>query len=154
MFNCRRCADSRGGIAPRACLAALCLLVLGSCGLRQSRIRAEQAVREFHALLNRGQYDVIYNDSDSRLKSAWTRADFSAYLGNIHSRLGMAGAPTTRGYEVNASTGSGTEVALSVETRFDHGTAQERFVWRIQGDQAVLLDYHADLTTSPGPTTV
>jgi hypothetical protein len=154
MFDCPRCAESPRGRILRMASAALCVLLLASCGLRQSRLRAEQAVREFHALLNKGQYDAIYNDSDAALKKAWTRADFTAYLASIHSRLGMAGTSATRGYQVNASTTSGTEVALSVETRFDDGTAQERFVWRIEGDRAVLLDYRADITPAPGPRTV
>ena len=154
MSDCPRCVDRRVSRALPVSLAALCVLLLVSCGLRESKIRAEQAVKDFHALLNKGQYDVIYNASDARLKKTWTQTDFAAYLGNIHSRLGVAGQSATRGYEVNASTGSGTEVVLSVETRFDYGTAQERFAWRIEGDQAVLLDYHADLTPSPGPTTV
>jgi len=154
MFDCLRFADGLGRKAALVCIAALCVLLLASCGLRQSRMRAEAAVKEFHALLNQGEYDDIYNAGDDQLKKGWTRTDFDAYLGNIRSRLGTAGKSTVGGYEVNASTGNGTEVALSVETRFDYGTAQERFVWRIEGSRAVLLEYRADLTPAPGPRTV
>jgi hypothetical protein len=154
MFDCRSCAERSRRAALRIALAVLCVLLLASCGLRQSKIRAEQGVKEFHALLNKGQYDAIYDASDSALKKNWTRTDFAAYLSDIHSRLGMAGRSTTQGFQVQAATGEGTEVALAVQTEFDHGMAQERFVWLIEGERAVLLDYRADVKPSPGPRTV
>jgi len=149
---CRSFARTRTALLVAA--AALCSLLLASCGLRGSRLRAEQAVTEFHQRFKREQYDVIYERSDSSLKKTWTRADFAAYLGDIHSRLGNAGKAVARGFQVNASTGQGIEVALAMETEFEHGTAEERFVWRIEDSRAVLLGYQADVKPSAGPRTV
>jgi hypothetical protein len=154
MYDCRLCAERSRRAAFRIVPAALCVLLLASCGFREAREHAEEGVKEFHALMNKGQYDAIYDASDSQLKKSWSRTDFAAYLGDIHSRLGMAGRSVTQGFQVNASTAMGTEVALAVQTEFDHGMAQERFVWHIEGERAVLVDYKADVKPSPGPSTV
>ena len=113
-----------------------------------------QAVKEFHVLLDKEKYDAIYDASDDSLKKAWTRADFTAYLKDIHSRLGSARTTISRGFQINASTTQGTEVALIMETSFDFGVAEERFVWHLLDNRAALLDYHAEIKPLPGPKTV
>ncbi|MGO9409497.1 MAG: hypothetical protein ACLQCB_01955 [Spirochaetia bacterium] len=150
----RPCAERSLSTAARVALVALCALLLASCGLRQSRIRAEQGVKEFHALLNKEQYDAIYDKGGDALKKAWTRSDFKVYLADIHSQLGMARKAVSRGFQASESTGQGTEVGLEMETTFDHGIADERFLWRLEGDTPVLLDYRADVEPAAGPTTV
>jgi len=154
MPGCRPFADTLLPAVTRVAAALLCCLLLASCGFRASRTRAEKAVKEFHALLDGARYDLIYDRSDDSLKKSWTRTDFIAYLSDIHSRLGRSGKVNTRGFQVNAIAGQAVEVALAMETEFERGMAEERFVWRIEGDRAVLVDYHADITRSPGPTTV
>lgn len=154
MSACRPCAESAMNMTARVALVMICCVVLASCGLRRSQITAEQGVKEFHALLDKGQYDAIYDGSDDSLRRTWGRADFVKYLSDVHSRLGKAGKATTRGFQVNATTGQGTEVALAMETEFQRGLAEERFIWRVTGDHAVLLDYRADIRRSSGPTTV
>jgi hypothetical protein len=150
----RPCAESAYHTATRVAVMALCCLLLVSCGLRESKIRAEQGVKEFHSLLNSEQYDVIYDRSGNQLKKSWTRADFIAFLRDIHSRLGKTGKATTLGYQVNASTGQGTEVALAMRTEFERGLAEEQFVFGVEGNRIVLLGYRADIKRSNGPTTV
>jgi hypothetical protein len=152
MFACQPCAENHQK-ALRSVVALLCVLPLVSCGFRQSRIHAEQGVREFHALLDKEKYEAIYDASDDSLKKAWTRADFTAYLKEIHSQLGNARKTVSHGFQINASTTQGTEVALAMDTSFDFGTAQERFVWRLEGNRAVLLDYRAEIKPLPIPNT-
>ena len=154
MSGCRFCAERSRSAMARACAAVLCCMVLASCGLRKSRIVAEQGVRDFHALLNKEQYEAIYDASDDSLKRTWARADFVKYLAEVHSQLGPARKAATRGFQVNAQTGQGAEVALEMETEFQRGLAEERFIWRVNGDHAVLLDYRADIRRSSGPRTV
>jgi len=154
MHACRYCAESSISTFARVAVIAFGALLLASCGLGQSRMRAEQGVKEFHALLNKERYDAIYDRSGDSLKKAWTRVDFKAYLTDVHSRLGTAGKAVSRGFQISASTGQGTEVDLEMETTFDHGIANERFVWRLEGDQPVLLDYRVDVKPAAGPTTV
>ena len=152
MFACRLCAENHHK-AVRFVVALLCVLPLVSCGFRQSRIRAEQGVREFHALLDKEKYGAIYDASDDSLRKAWTKADFTAYLKEIHSRLGNARKTVSHGFQINASTTQATEVALAMNTSFDFGTAQERFVWRLEGKRAILLDYRAEIKPLPVPNT-
>ncbi len=153
MSGCRPFSKAlrRGG---RAALLVLCCVLLATCGLRRSRVLAEEGVKEFHDLMNREQYDTIYNASDDSLKKSMSRADFASYLGDIHNRLGDARKTTVTAFSVNASPGQGSQVALAMETDFDRGTAQERFLWRVTGGRAVLLDYKADIERSTGPRTV
>jgi len=154
MSVCRSCAERSARRAALVAMTMFCSLLLASCGLRGSRVRAEQGVKEFHDLFNREQYDAIYDRSDSSLKKSWTRADFAAYLRDIHSQLGRAGRASDRGFQVNASTSQGIEVALATETQFERGVADERFLWRIEDSRAVLLGYRADVKPSAGPRTV
>ncbi len=156
MSACLSCARSAPRKAPvaRAALLLLCLCVLATCGFRRSRILAEQGVKEFHDLMDREQYEAIYNASDDSLKKAMSLSDFVAYLRDIHSRLGDARTFTVNGFSVNSSPGQGAQVALAMETEFDRGTAQERFLWRVAGGRALLLDYRAEVERSTGPRTV
>ncbi len=156
MSACRFCVEAVPREAPvvRAALLVLCCLLLASCGFRRSRILAEQGVKEFHDLMDREQYEAIYNASDDSLKKTMSLSDFVAYLRDIHSRLGNAKRSSVTGFSVNSSPGQGAQVALAMETEFDRGTAQERFLWRVTGGRTVLLDYRAEVERSTGPRTV
>ncbi len=154
MSACRPFAEGAFRAPARVALMTICCVLLASCGLRQSRILAQRGVKEFHTLLDREEYTTIWDRSDDSLKKSWTRTDFIAYLRNVHSRLGASRKTDTKGFQVNAVAGQSTEVALAMETEFDSGLAEERFLWRLRDDHAVLVDYRADIKSSTGPTTV
>jgi hypothetical protein len=154
MSACPRCTEKALRSAQRLALLLLCCILLASCGFRRSRMLAEQGVNEFHALLDRGQYETIYSQSGDPLKKSMSRSDFVSYLQDIHSRLGNTRKTARSGFSVNATPGEGAHVALSMETEFDRGVAQERFLWLVTGGHAVLLDYRADIERSSGPRTV
>jgi uncharacterized protein DUF4019 len=154
MSACPRCTEKALRSARRLALLFLCCILLASCGFRRSRILAEQGVKEFHLLLDRGQYETIYSQSGDSLKKSMSRSDFVSYLQDIHTRLGNTRKTAPSGFSVNASPGEGAQVALAMETEFDRGVAQERFLWLVTGGHAVLLDYRADIERSSGPRTV
>ena len=140
--------------AARAALLVVALASLASCGFRRAGIIAQSGVRQFHARLDAGQYALIYDSADDSLKKSMQKADFVAYLRDIHDRLGGVKSFTTSGFQINAAAGQGTEVALAVVTSFDQGVAAEKFLWRIQGSRAMLMDYKADVRKSTAPQTV
>ena len=154
MCACPRFTEMALRSAARVAVVLLCSLLLASCEFRKSRLIAEAGVKEFHALLDREQYEQIYDQGDDSLRESTSKADFVAYLQGIHSRMGNTRKTTASGFSVNASPGEGAQVALAMETEFDRGVAQERFLWRVSGGRAVLLDYHAEIERSTGPRTV
>ena len=154
MSDCPRFTEVALRSAPRIATVLLCALLLASCGFRKSRLMAEAGVKEFHALLDREQYEQIYEQGGDSLRKSTSKVDFIAYLQGIHSRLGNTRKTTASGFSVNTSPGEGAQVALAMETEFDRGVAQERFLWRVSGGRAVLLDYHAEIERSTGPRTV
>lgn len=154
MSACPRLPEAALRAATRIAALLLCSLLAASCGLRTSRLLAEAGVKEFHALLDREQYETIYEQGDDSLRKSTSKADFVAYLQGIHSRLGNTKKTTPSGFSVDASPGQGAQVALAMETEFDRGVAQERFLWRVRGGRAVLLDYKARIERSTGPRTV
>lgn len=158
MPGCPRCGRHRARGAARAAgllaLAVLCVMALASCGFMRSRARAQEAVKEFHALLDKGQYESIYDQGDDALKSSNTKSDFVAYLRDIHTRLGSSRHSTTRGFQVSTVAGEGSRVALKVETEFDRGTAEEHFVWRMTGSRVLLAGYTATVERTAEPPSV
>jgi len=50
-------------------------------------------------------------------------------------------AATQQGFFVNFTT-SGTMVRLNYTTKSEQGDAQEEFLWKMKGNQAVLVGYH------------
>jgi len=154
MSACPSCTERGLRSAGRIALLLLCSILLASCGLRKSRSLAEQGVREFHRLYDREKYEAIYDQSDDSMKKSMSRQDFVSYLRNLHSRLGTTRRTSTSGFSVNASPGQGASVELIMETEFDWGAAQERFLWLVEGGKAVLLAYSAEVQRSTGPRTV
>ncbi len=140
--------------AMRLGLLILCVTALASCGFMRSRARAQEAVKQFHSLLDKGQYESIYDQGDDALKTSSTKTDFVAYLRDIHMRLGPTRHSTTRGFQVSTVAGKGSQVALEVETKFDRGTAEERFVWRITGNRVLLAGYTATVRRTAEPPSV
>ncbi|HVO38199.1 MAG TPA: DUF4019 domain-containing protein [Spirochaetia bacterium] len=154
MSDCRPCAEMSFRTAARACALVLCSLLAASCGFRHSRIVAEQAVKDFHGMLDRRQYEAIYNAGDDSLRTTMTKADFVQYLQGVRDRLGTVIRADSRGFQLNSIAGQGTRVALSVETEFERGTATERFIWRIDDDRALLVLYTATVEKTTAPQTV
>ena len=154
MSDSRPCVRTIFRAAARTCVLVLACLLAASCGFRQSRLLAEQAVKDFHDMLDRRQYDAIYNAADDLLKSSMTKADFVGYLQGVRDRLGQVRRASGRGFQINSAAGQGTRVALSFETDFERGTATERFIWRIDDTRATLVLYTAAVEKTTAPQTV
>lgn len=150
---CRHFAEMRKALLPAGALL-LCCLLLSSCGFRKSRMLAEQAVRQFHERLDSGQYAAIYDQADQSLKDSRQKAEFTASLRNLHQKLGMSGKTSVSGFQLMTVSGQGSGVELVMQTEFDRGVAEERFVWRLKDGRAALSAYTATITRATAPPIV
>jgi hypothetical protein len=87
------------------------------------------------------QFADIYSQADDAFRAATKQQDFLDFISAVHRKLGKVQNASQGGYFVNFST-SGTQVRLNYRTKFEGGDAQEEFIWKIKGNQAVLVGYH------------
>ena len=92
-------------------------------------------------MLDGGNLQAIYAASSPELKAAASETKFDAFLGAVHQKLGTV--KTTRRVNSGFKMGtSGTFVTLVYSTDFSGGDATETFVYKMNGDKAVLAGYH------------
>jgi hypothetical protein len=72
-----------------------------------------------------------------------SRDDFVKLLGAMHTKLGPFRSGQTTNWNDNAST-NGHYVTLTRQAQFGRGPGTEEFVFRIDGDRAVLAGYHVN----------
>lgn len=125
----------------RLCVIAGLALLLGACSPGADTKAAEIAVVSFHNAFNAEQYDQIYNAAGPEFKAAITHDDWVKLLMAIHTKLGPFRSGKTATWNDNATTG-GHYVTLEREAAFDHGPAREEFVFKMDGENAVLIGYH------------
>jgi Protein of unknown function (DUF4019) len=117
------------------------VVLLCGCSMSSDSKLAEQAVPEFHRMLDAAQFDAIYNASAGDLKRVTTRSDFVDLLEAVHRRLGVAASSDQQTWTVNYNT-SGTYVTLTYHTKYAEGDATEQFVYHLESGQALLAGYH------------
>ena len=115
--------------------------LLGGCSMSADSKLAEQAVPEFHHMLDAAQFDVIYDGSADDLKRVATRKDFVDLLDAVHRKLGVVASSNQRTWKVNDNT-SGSYVTLIYDTKYAEGDATEQFVYRLEIDKALVAGYH------------
>jgi hypothetical protein len=116
---------------------------LAACSPSADTKAAEDAISSFHVDLNAGNFDKIYDRSSSELKAAATKEKFTKILNAVHSKLGTFKSGKSDGWNDNVTTG-GHFVTISYQASYEKGAAAENFVYRVQGDQAVLVGYHVN----------
>ena len=123
---------------------ALCVAIsLAGCSIGANTKAAEQGVASFHEAMNAGQHAVIYDGSSSEMKSAISRDEFIKLLNGLQGKLGKFKTGKTANWNVNSGTG-GTFVTLNREAQFEKGPGTEEFVFRMDGERAVLAGYHVN----------
>jgi hypothetical protein len=122
-------------------LALAGVAVLGACSFGADVPVAEKATDEFHAQLNAGQFDAIYQNGSADLKGAAEQADMVALLGAIHRKLGAFKGGKTANWNDSVTT-AGHVITLSYDAVYEQGKASEEFVYRIDSGRAALVGYH------------
>lgn len=116
-------------------------LLLAGCSASANIDAAKAGVQQFHDLLNAGQLQAVYDQSDQVLKTAATPDRLIGILSAVHRKLGAAGQSTLENWNVNYTT-SGQFVTLTYKTTFASGPGDENFVYKIDGNVAKLAGYH------------
>ncbi|MBV8500204.1 MAG: DUF4019 domain-containing protein [Paucibacter sp.] len=104
---------------------------------------AAQAVVKFHEMLDAEEYDAIYDGSAEDLKQASSKEKFVALLKGVHRKLGNTRASDQQSWNVNYQT-TGSFVSMGYRTFYTEDNADERFVYRMLGEQALLAGYHIE----------
>jgi hypothetical protein len=115
------------------------------CGTQafQGAKLAQQNVHHFHDRFNRSEYQEIFAEATNEFRGASPEPDTNAFFAKVHEKLGDFAHSDEPKYFANVST-NGTFITLIYNTEFTRGKGQERFIWRIDADQARLLDYRID----------
>src|SRR2546423_356283 len=119
------------------------LLVLASCSPAADTKSAEQGVTAFHRTMDAEEYGPIYDSSDAEMKKATSRDRFMKLLNVFHAKLGPFKSGKTVGWNDNATT-SGHYVTLNREAAFARGPATEQFIFRVDGNRALLVGYQVN----------
>jgi hypothetical protein len=126
-------------------LIFVCVLWLtaGACGITRHKETAEQAVAKFHQQLNTAQYRDMYLQSDKLFQESTSEADAVALFEAVHRKLGNVDNARPAGWHVNA-TPTGTFVTLAYDVDFSEGKGQEQFAFKINSNQALLVNYNVN----------
>lgn len=130
----------------KAMIAAAALIAVAGCAGKRS---AEQAVEQFHQMVDAGRYQEIYRNSDPELKRITSEEQMTAVLSQIHERLGAVRSSQQSSFNINANNGV-SRVQLTYNTEFAAGRATENFNYRVEGGQARLAGYHINSANPAG----
>ena len=121
----------------------LMTILLWRCGtgLMQGRKLSANGVQEFHALLNSGQNDQIYDRASDAFRGGGNKEDLIKSFQSVHRKLGDAGSSTLNNLNVTA-TPTGTYITAVYRTTFATGEAVETFTWLKSGQGVVLNGYN------------
>ncbi|MBH9536486.1 DUF4019 domain-containing protein [Novosphingopyxis sp. YJ-S2-01] len=119
--------------------AAVCVAVAG-CSMTENVNGSEQAVSDFRAFYDAGDYDAIYNAASGEFRKSSDRAMFNKYLAGVQRQLGKFRSARRTGFN-SSMNGSGQYVTLGYESDYAKGKATEQFVYRITAKGPELFAY-------------
>ena len=117
------------------------LVALTACSLSADQKVAEQAVEKFHEMFVAGKFQELYEQSGDGLKKGGTQQDFVNLLNMVNLKLGPFKSSVIE-EETNKHGLAENTVSLSYSTTFSKGVATESFVYRLEGERAILVGYH------------
>lgn len=113
------------------------------CSFTKGKGLGESAVTQFHNQYNSGQFHDIYNQADEGFRKSGNEASLVEYLEALKRKLGTVKQANETGWHVNATPGS-TMVTLGYDVEFTEGKGTEQFVFRVNGDKALLYSYNVN----------
>jgi hypothetical protein len=121
--------------------------------LNKGKPSAERAVTKFHQQLDAEQYHDIYAAAPQGFRDGGPEDRCARFLQVVHHKLGEVRESNQTGFFFNINT-EGTWIKLNYRTEFRNGMADEQFIWKVSGDQALLYRYDinsTELVTMDGP---
>lgn len=130
--------------APTAVFAfAVIAISVIACGWGDGQPAAEQAIKQFHTMLDDERYAEIYAGSDPKLKEVATEKELLELLQAIHIKLGKVTATKNSGGRLNKFL-TETQIVMVQETEFERGKATETFTFIYADKKASLAGYHVN----------
>ena len=134
------------GLGMRKTLAALaCLGLLAACSPANDLPQGEAGITTFHQKLNAQDYNGIYDGASPDFRATTSRADFQRFMAAIHRKLGAFQSGSSAGWNDSMLT-SGHMLTINYAAKYDQGSAEESFVYRLADGKAVLAGYHVNST--------
>lgn len=99
---------------------------------------AELGVKNFHAMLNAGRFEEIYEAASEDTRKVLAKDEFVRFIGTVHRKFGKSGASHKIGRQVEYST-SGTFITLHYSTKYDHEEIEEIFKFLMDEKKGPLL---------------
>jgi len=128
-----------------AAIGLAALMALGGCSASEDVASAERGIATFHEKLNSGHLDAIYDEAGPEMKKAAARSDLILLLSAVQRKLGHFKSGKVATWNDNATT-NGHFVTLNYSAQYDRGVADENFVYRLDGQNALLVGYHVQST--------
>jgi hypothetical protein len=119
------------------CLAVL--LLVGCSG--KPRQAAQAATEKFRARWVKGAFVEIYDASEPPFRASLTRERATQFMEAVSGRLGKWQSAEAGAWSVNDGS-DGKTVMLGYKSKFENGTADETFAWRIKEPEPALVGYH------------
>lgn len=127
-------------------LSVSLLILLPACSMPRDVGLAEAEIPSFHASLDAGDFESIYDASAEELKKAAEKHEFVNLLNAVHRKLGQVTRSEKQNWNIKYST-FGSFVTLVYDTTFSSGSGTELFVYKLNNGQARLVGYHINSNT-------
>jgi hypothetical protein len=115
-------------------------LALASCSSGQDASLAKAQIAHFREQMAAQQFNQIYAETADEVKGKTSEQDFVTLFAAFERKLGGVKSTEENGWMVNYST-TGNFATLSYKTQFEKGAGVETFVYRLNGDKALLAGY-------------
>lgn len=115
--------------------------MLAGCSIGADVPLAKTAAASFHQQLDAGKFAETYTASAPELHAAATQQQWVGLLDVVHRKLGNFKSAPEPGWNDQFNTGGHT-IVLTYKSTYEHGTATEELVYKIEGGKALLLGYH------------
>jgi len=120
-----------------SCLALL--LAVGCSG--KPREAAQNATEKFRARWAKGAFIEIYDASEPPFKASLSQEQATKWMEAASAKLGKWQSAEPGAWSINDGS-DGKTVVLGFKSKYENGTADETFAWRIKEPEPALVGFH------------
>ncbi len=119
-------------------ILVLVIVAIGCSKIANGKSVAENAITDFHTMLDDGKFSEIYAASDQRMKDEASEAEMIKVFKAVHSKLGSVKKTTNQNWSVKNSNLT-SYIEMIQDTEFENGKGSEKFTYFFVDDKTVLL---------------
>ena len=124
----------------RSTIALGLLLGLTGCGVAKNTKAAEAEVDRFHQRWNANEFKAVFDEAHMQFRSAQPAETLAMKFQAVKKNYGDLKSSKKRSWGFNSDKGV-TDIKLSYDSAYEHGSAVEGFVFRMTGEKPLLLSY-------------